>query len=119
MNEKTQAPSWKDELNRRIVDYLVSNGSPVDPKPSYYGWLADDYRELHAHLSGCALDYAKCDYEDTEWTEFAGTFAELSDSYMKGIKALVTCSCGQVAAREWRVRDGSYAEMLKAITADE
>ena len=112
--------TWQEELNKRIVDYILANGSPVDisVRSLYYGWQARDREALYEHLRTCPLDYTKCTFTDDEWTEFAGTFAE-SDNRCVGLGAAITCSCGEIAGRPWRMEFGygeGYAEMLKEIT---
>lgn len=105
--------TWKQEIHRRIINFMLRDGSPVDPKPSYYGWIAHDYEKLFRHLAECQSAYSSCTWDDDEWTEFAGTFAD--DRNCTGLKAIITCACGTVAGRMWRYR-GSYAELIRGLT---
>ncbi len=106
--------SWQDEFHEAVTRYLIAKGTPVSECNPYYGWIAPDYKQLRDHLRDCPPDLARCTWEDSRWTEFAGTFAE-SDNDRHGIDARTWCSCGQVAGRTWRY-DGTIGELLKAVT---
>jgi len=67
------------------------------------------------HLKTCGIDFARSSYDDSEWSQFAGTFADDPWPVSRGIDAIVVCSCGQVAGRHWRYT-GTHAELLQAIT---
>jgi hypothetical protein len=64
---------------------------------------------------GCEVDWERCDWTDAVWTEWGGSFAE--DERVNGIEARIWCACGRVAGVMWRW-EGSYAELLRAITSD-
>lgn len=109
-------PEQKAAFHEAMIGALLENSSPVDEKPGYYGWLADDWRELYAHLEACGPDYPKCHWDDSEWTEFAGTFAPPEAGECKGIDMLLTCRCGEIEERAWRYRGEGYAELIRKIT---
>lgn len=66
------------------------------------------------HIKTCGINFARSSYEDSEWSEFAGTFAEDPWPISHGIDAVVTCQCGKVAGRHWRYT-GTHAELLNGI----
>ncbi len=88
---------WEAEFKRRMVTFLLSNGSPVrmPDEDTTYGWLARDYRSIYSHLESCAPDMAKCSWDDSEWNEFAGTFAEPQVESRNGMGLKLTCMCGR------------------------
>jgi hypothetical protein len=116
--EPVERPPWEAEFYRRIITFLAKQGSPVSLEPSYYAWHAEDWQELVVHLKTCLPDYPRCTFADLDWREFAGTFAEESASYRRGLEAVIYCSCGSIAGRHWRY-EGSRGDLLNAITAPE
>jgi hypothetical protein len=108
---------WQAEFQRRIVTYLVKNGSPVSQVPTgtYGGYLDWNWREINAHVSKCELIFSECKWKDSEWSDFAGTFAESQWSDRTGIDVIVTCQCGYLTDRAFRYT-GSRADLLTAIT---
>jgi hypothetical protein len=73
-------------------------------------------RSVEEHLAGdCAIDFERSSYEDSEWTDFAGTFADDPWPRYHGIDAIVWCRCGQVQGRRWRFTEG-HATLLRGIT---
>jgi hypothetical protein len=107
--------SWKDEFQEAIIRFLVKESTPVGEGDTRWGWIADDYQELGRHLETCSLHIPECSWADSDWTEFAGTFADPPWDERKGIDVKVTCSCGRVKGRTWRYR-GSSGDLLRAIT---
>lgn len=110
-----KAGAWEQELNSRIVTFVVSNGSLVDPRASQYGWMGDDTGERE-HVMECGLRVPACSWADGEWTEFYGTFAEPASGTHRGVDAVVTCACGLVEGETFRYT-GSHGDMLRAITS--
>lgn len=106
----------KAAFHRAVTDAIVSRGTPVTTGDGTYAWQAGDYAELRIHMAHCRPDYAASAWEDSEWTEFTGTFH--GDERRKGIDLKLTCRCGTVQERRWRYRDG-YAELIRAITGGE
>jgi len=108
---------WAAEFKRRITDWLIRQGTPVSLKPRQYGWMDDNWQNLYKHLDECHPDYEACTYEDSGWSEFAGTFAEPQFQDRQGIDLCVTCACGKIAGRHWRY-EGTHGDLLRGITGD-
>jgi hypothetical protein len=96
-----------------VVDALLSLGSPVDDKDTTWGWIASDYAELGIHMAHCRPVYEACAWDDSEWSEFIGTFDPPRDK--QGIDLKLACACGLLTGRTWRYA-GGYAELIRAIT---
>jgi hypothetical protein len=114
--EPGMSDNFKAELSRRVVDVILSESSPVEVDPArntYYGWLASDWQDVYEHLSKCRPDYAKCTWDDVEWTEFTGTFSDDHDK--TGVEVMLTCACGKLAGRPFRYT-GGYADLLRKLT---
>jgi len=105
---------WEAELNRRIVTFVVLNGALAGKRESEYGWQAEDTGERE-HVIECGIDTPLCSWEDREWTEFEGTFAEPTHSEHHGVEALVTCTCGLVEDERFRY-EGDHGTLLRAVT---
>lgn len=108
MNEK-----MRELLHRAVTDAIIERGSPVTTGNSYYGWLSLDFAELRIHMAHCRPVYEACTWEDSRWTEFAGTMDPDVDK--QGIDLKLACRCGLLTGRTWRYTDG-YAELIRAIT---
>jgi hypothetical protein len=106
----------KAAFHAAIVSTIAAWGSLVSPRASEYGWHGEDTGERE-HVRECGANPAASTWQDSEWTEFSGTFAEPPFQYRKGIDATVTCNCGLVEGERFRYTDG-YAELIRAITGD-
>lgn len=107
--------TWEQELQRRVIDFILRDGSPVDPQAGYYSWRAHDWERLYRHMAECSPRYEGCTWADAEWTEFRGTFAD--DNECSGLQAIITCACAEIAGRAWRYR-GSYGDLIRGITGE-
>lgn len=122
--------SWQDEMKAALLRQIVADGSLVQRGGGggYGGW--QDFTrgehstprkwsylttELSAHVAECGIDMDKSTYVDSDWTEFAGTFAEPPWEDRKGTDATIYCNCGKVAGRTWRYTD-SIAALIDGIT---
>lgn len=127
-NAPVQRSGWQSEFHEAIITFLVEHGSLVregDTRHSYGGWqdytVYEDYdfnkpSGTLKHMRGCQIDFARSAYDDSEWDEFDGTFAEPPWRDCHGIDAIVFCRCGQIAGRRWRY-EGTHAELLRSITS--
>lgn len=112
MTSPAERPPWEAEFHRRTIAFLISKGQAVSLRESLYGWASYD-RTLDNHIRACRPAYDRCTWQDHQWTEFAGTFAD--DNRCNGIEAVIYCSCGEIDGRHWRY-EGSYADLISAIT---
>lgn len=108
--------TWKDDFRESLISFLVRNGTPVSLKDRTYGWMDYEWQYLNDHLTICGTDITRSSWEDSEWSEFCGTFAEPPFEQRRGVDAVVYCNCGQISGRRWRYT-GSYGELLKGITS--
>lgn len=118
--------TWRDEFRTALFAYMLKHGILVKEHAGsgyggYGGWT--DYFILHdrpddatSHITRCGIDTAASTYTDSEWYEFAGTFADDPWPRSTGIDAGLVCKCGKVA-RTWRYTD-SYAALITSITED-
>lgn len=114
---------WQAQFHSALISYLVAHGTLVAQGPTEYSWKA--YGKLGPgqgwgwdpavrHVEeDCAISFERSTFEDSEWTEWAGTF--YPDTHHEGIEAIVTCCCGQVQGRRWRFTEG-HAALLRGIT---
>lgn len=109
-----QPDPWEAELNRRIVMFVILRGSLVSHRESEYGWMAEDTGERE-HVVECGLSVPRCTWEDKEWSEFAGTFADQPYENYSGVDAVATCACGLVEGERFRYK-GGHADLLRAVT---
>lgn len=100
---------WRVGYQAALKQYIFRHGSPVDQNPSFYGWIADDYRSVREHLAVCP-PVEPIVVDESEWNEFQGTFYE-GDTTCRGIDATFSCGCGEVANRVFRWR-GSFGELI-------
>lgn len=116
--------SWQEEMKAAVVMYILNHGMLVKEgereRFSYSGWedygpgwSGTDNAELREHVFECGM--TSLAYDDSEWDEFDGTFAEPPWSTRKGIDATVTCTCTLVENRTWRYT-GTMGDLLRAIT---
>jgi hypothetical protein len=113
------ADSWQLEFKKRSLAYMIEHGTPVgdgDDSHLYYGYIDHNWRELLDHLATCSPDPIKStSIIDKTWTEFAGTFADRSEDLRHGLELTVTCSCGKVRDKRWRLEKG-FGELVRALT---
>lgn len=117
---------WQEEFKAALIDAIVIKGGKVKDSYdlsryvySYSGWqdYSEDYRDTGAyHIATCAVDAARSTYDDSEWQEFQGTFAEEPWGRRTGIDAVVTCVCGKLDGVRYRY-EGGLAELIKFITS--
>lgn len=124
--------SWQDGMKEALITYVISAGGLVTESASrqssrqkiYGGWeehgwddaTQDDTPALTVHMRRCSLDLARCSWENSDWLEFNGTFAEPPWEQRSGTDAVVYCACGQVQGRRWRYT-GGLAALIRAITS--
>lgn len=108
--------SWKEEYKKALADFVVRNGSWVrsdaEPYRSYGGYMARDGNELRAHMIECSV--VSADVDDSQWEEFAGTFAEPQWQDRVGMDATITCACGRVQGRVLRYA-GTFSEIVQGV----
>lgn len=124
--------SWQADLNEALIGYVIRAGGLVREDSSTqhshacsygwqeYGWDDDsqeDTPELTGHMRECAVDLNRSRWEDSDWSEFCGTFAEPPWEQRKGTDAVVWCACGRVQGRRWRYT-GGLARLLQEITKE-
>jgi hypothetical protein len=124
--------SWQDGMNEALIGYVISRGALVTESASqrspgqriYGGWqeyawddaTQDETPALTIHMRHCTADLARSSWQDSDWEDFNGTFAEPPWEQRSGTDAVVYCICGQVQGRRWRYT-GGLAELIRAITA--
>jgi hypothetical protein len=109
---------WKAEFKARSIAYILDNGTPVDnsDRDLYYGYIARDWRELFEHFERCGPLLAKSgNIVDTDWTEFSGTFAPRDWDRKHGLEVTISCKCGKVKDRKWRLEE-NFGTLIRAIT---
>lgn len=121
---KEQTRRAQAEVHSAVLRYILEqaddvNGGLVQLKPTFYNWRSYEIFEAlgdltpAAHVLACGI--ASGHWEDKDWQEFAGTFAEYGDQFRHGIDAVVTCKCGRVTYRTFRYT-GSHGDLLRGIT---
>lgn len=107
--------TWKVRLRTAMLWAVVHKGQLVRESASLNarGWLPDDNASVVSHLLNCDIDlHRSSDPDDSDWQEFEGT--SMGWQTHRGIDACITCNCGQVANRKFRVTD-SFGGLLQAI----
>lgn len=112
--------SWKDDYKQAVLRYFLDHGRPMPvPGEEYAPWsdgVAGGALKLHEHMTGCALNVAACTMvEETNWTVWGGTFGEDTTTY--GCKVTLTCECGHITGRPWRLDTESLADLINGICA--
>lgn len=108
----------KEEINKKVIEFLVASGYPVKDDASIYGWMDDDYLDICDHVKTCGLNLSNCSWVDSDWNEFVGTFAESPVEWKQGIDAVVSCNCYLLDGKHFRYT-GSHADLIKGITEAE
>ena len=109
-------PSWKAPFRRALIRALVKHGSPVDPTPRTYGWIARDWPAIGEAVTREGIDYDKTTYDDSEWWEFAGSFAEPHEGDRRGIDAVIVT----LAGNSFRYRfSGTPGELIGYVLAED
>jgi hypothetical protein len=123
--------NWQDGMKGALIAYVLRNGALVKESASQtssgrqdyggwqeYGWdegLQEDVPALTVHMRDCRVNLTRSSYEDTDWCEFSGTFAEPPWEHRAGTDVVVYCACGKVCGRRWRYT-GGLANLIRAIT---
>ncbi len=55
---------WRVGFKQAMVDALMQNGSPLDPKEDGWGWIHPSAMEIRKETASFAVDY-----ESTTWTD--------------------------------------------------
>src|SRR5687767_12929273 len=105
----TMSPEVRAEYDRVLRAVVLRRGILVSEKPRSFGWMDADY----VHTSRCVVTSDRTP-DESEWSEFAGTFAE-SDATRRGIDVSgVSCACGELVDRVVRWEAGP-SEMIEAV----
>ena len=97
--------SWLDGMKEALIGYVISHGALVKESASqrssgqriYSGWQEDGWDDatqdetpaLTIHMRHCAVDLARSCWEDSDWQDFNGTFAEPPWEQCSGTDAVV------------------------------
>lgn len=116
--------AWQDDYKAVVVAYVTERGKPQadralgdDPEPWDNGEPGyARVQEIRAHLASCGIDITRCSMlEDTNWTEWGGTFGD--DTFVTGYRIRVTCRCGTVADRGFRLTSESLAKLVNDLAS--
>lgn len=110
---------WRDEYRKALLGYVFRNGTVVEePSTSTFGWIAKDYTEIGKHVARCAPDpVLSIPPDESEWSEFDGTFADPPWAVKYGLDAVITCKCGVIRKRRFRVHE-SIGEVIAGVLRD-
>lgn len=109
---------WKDEYKRAMVRFLLKQGTPVDREHrSAYGYIASDWSEqrdaIARLLDDPEFDYDRVRIEESEWSDFVGTFDGWRDRH--GVDAFV-----DIDGRTYQLRyDGTLQQVMFGVLNDE
>lgn len=107
--------TWQDGFKRAFLRAMVRQGSPVDDKPSYFGWIAKDYERIYKDVEENGIDYERSSWEDSSWDEFKGTFYE-GDTRVFGVDALIVTGGGS----RYRYRySGTAGDLIASVLEDD
>lgn len=107
---------WKVGYRKALMAYVAKRGTPVDKRPSIYGWIADDWEKSKRHVLSCGFDFLHTKVEESEWDEFLGTFA--GNKTKHGIDVTGRCKCGAMRDLYFRV-DATVADILTALLEED
>lgn len=112
--------TWQERYKRAVLSYVILHGD-AQPAPGakaqpWDNGIARDNAAMQEHLGTCQLDLAACTMlEDTHWYEWGGTFS--SDKFCTGYRVGITCACGGVRDRHWRLEPENLAELINSFAA--
>lgn len=113
--------SWVQGYRAALARTFVREGYPHQKSWSPYG-SPEDYQksyEMTEHLKTDTGWTIEGDPTETEWSEFAGTFAPTGAGQRHAIGAKVSCSCGEFQGVEVFIQDTSFSDLLLALLRDE
>ena len=105
----SSSPQIQTEYERALRAAVLKHGALTDPESHAFGWVADDWE----HKRVCVLTSGQVP-DESEWTEFGGSFTDHHPT-KHGIDLTgVSCACGQIENRTVRWQAGP-AEMIQAV----
>lgn len=108
------AKDWREGFKRALIDALIKEGSPLDPKPDAWGWIAPDWEEVIGRVREVGIDYERSTWTESQWSEFMGTFYE-GDTRKVGIDATIALKDGSTVAYRY---SGTAGDLIVAVVAD-
>ncbi len=102
---------WKTGFHRAMIDALISQASPLDDNPSFYGWIADNWEQTMRRVRNIGIDYDRSTYEDSDWDEFQGTFYE-GDTRKHGVDITLVLNDGSTARYRW---SGQVGDLITQV----
>lgn len=106
--------SWKAGFKRALVDAIIRNGSPLDPKADIWGWTHPKHHEVAQAVRSGKIDYQACTWEESEWSEFMGSFYE-GDTRKYGMDLTIKMKDGQEFIYRY---SGTVSDLILAVVAD-
>lgn len=119
--------SWKGDFKRAVIDAVLRNGMKVKdvvmPRYDFSGWA--DYGDNNwaqgqsaalTQIEAEGIDYEATTYDDSEWYEFAGTFAEEPWTPIRGVDVVVKTLAGNTF--RWRY-DSSIGSLITEVLRDD
>lgn len=116
--------SWLAGYRKALLGYVVDNGSVLNMKARrsvYTGWTDYTPEGLRkaAHIRGCRPDPEKSgQVEDSQWSEFDGTFADPPWEQHYGVDASVTCLCGHEKDVPFRL-ERSLGQIIQGVVTQQ
>lgn len=109
---------WKTGYRKAVALLLARYGYVVRTSPATSRWDGPfDYSrmsEMHLHAAHCEGWATTGEFDDFEWDEFAGTFAEPPWEIKRALGARLSCGCGEFADVRVVFR-GTLSELIHAV----
>jgi hypothetical protein len=107
------SPQWRVELHKAVVDYLLANGTPMEPgdRDRFYGYVSPNWEQIRERVAIEGVDYDRTTWDSSEWDEFKDTFYE-GDTRTVGIDVKGYLNDGTPIEYRW---SGQPGELLLAI----
>lgn len=116
----SMSPRAQVTYNAVLRRAVIENGALVSTGSHQWSYLADDWEALHECRKNCRV-YSDDVVNESEWREFAGTFAS-HDNYKRGLDLTgVNCNCGRIVNRtiRWDVSPSEAIEKVFEIAFGE
>jgi hypothetical protein len=103
---------WRKGFHRALLDAVVRNGSPLDTKPDWFGWIHPGYVALVKKVHDVGVDYdATPDPQEANWSEFMGTFYE-GDTRVYGLEVDLVLKDGSTVRYRYK---GTLGELIHQV----